>query len=153
MKHDLEASPTASPVERLEELTREQCLALLATVTVGRLGVSIQALPAILPVNFALAGDQIVIRTVPGTKLDAAIHQRVVAFEVDDHDPAGAWGWSVLICGQGSEITDPSELAEARALPLRAWAFRDGSADRFLRIETALVSGRSFGVPPAATQR
>jgi nitroimidazol reductase NimA-like FMN-containing flavoprotein (pyridoxamine 5'-phosphate oxidase superfamily) len=129
-------------------LSRQECLALLATAVVGRLGVSIEALPAVLPVNFCLLGDRIVVRTVPGSKLDAATTQNVVAFEVDDYDPEGTWGWSVLVRGPGSEIVDPGELAEARALPLRAWAFEDGDADRFLQIETTVVSGRSFGAAP-----
>lgn len=134
-------------------LSRQECLALLAMARVGRLGVSIEALPAILPVNFRLARDRIVIRTVPGTKLAAAATQAVVAFEVDDYDPQGTWGWSVLVRGASTEIVDPGELAEARALPLRAWAFKHGEADRFLQIETTLVTGRSFGtatysVPP-----
>ena len=41
-------------VAGLEVLSREECLSLMATVSVGRLGVSIDALPAILPVNFVL---------------------------------------------------------------------------------------------------
>lgn len=131
-------------VAGLEVLSREECLSLMATVSVGRLGVSIDALPAILPVNFVLLREQIIVRTVPGTKLDAAAAQAVVAFEVDSYDPGGKWGWSALVLGPGSQITDPSELAEAQALPLRAWAFKNGPADRFLRIETTRVSGRRF---------
>lgn len=50
----------------------------------------------------------------------------------------------MLVRGRGSEITDPSELAELRALPLRAWAFKNGAADRFLRVETTLISGPRF---------
>jgi uncharacterized protein len=135
---------------RLQVLSRQECLALLATTQVRRLGVSIQALPAILPVNFWLFRDWIIIRTVRGTKLDAAVAQAVVAFEVDDYDPEGSWGWSVLVRGAGAEIVDPGELAEVRTLPLQAWAFKDGEADRFLQIETTLVTGRSFGVSPTS---
>lgn len=58
--------------ETVEKLTRAQCLELIATVPVGRIGVSIRALPVILPVNFVLVGENIVFRTIPGTKLDAA---------------------------------------------------------------------------------
>ncbi|MGZ4205128.1 MAG: pyridoxamine 5'-phosphate oxidase family protein [Actinomycetota bacterium] len=135
-----------APVSSLQELSREECLELLAGAVVGRLGVSIRALPTILPVNFAVLRDRIVVRTVPGTKLDAAVAQAVVAFEVDGYDPSGAWGWSVLVRGRGSEIVDSTELAEARALGLQAWALGD-AADRFLGIETTLVSGRRFGAP------
>lgn len=97
--------------------------------------------------SFRLFRERIVVRTVPGTKLDAAVAQAVVAFEVDDYDPAGAWGWSVLVRGAGMEITDRGELADMQTLPLRAWAFTDGVADRFLAIDATLVSGRRFGGP------
>jgi nitroimidazol reductase NimA-like FMN-containing flavoprotein (pyridoxamine 5'-phosphate oxidase superfamily) len=136
-----------TPVTRLHELSRDECLELLAGARVGRLGVSIEALPTILPVNFAMLGERIVIRTVPGTKLDAAVEQAVVAFEVDGYDPAGGWGWSVLVRGRGMELMSADDLAEASRLPLRAWAFTD-KADRYLSIDTTLVSGRRFEGTP-----
>jgi uncharacterized protein len=129
---------------RLETLDRGECLRLMATVPVGRIGVSIGALPAILPVNFSLVGTSIVIRTVPGTKLDAATSHAVVAFEVDSYAPDGASGWSVLVQGFCSEITDPGERASVAASRLRAWSFDEGVADRLVRIEASFVSGRRF---------
>jgi uncharacterized protein len=130
---------------RLQTLDRAECLDLMATVPVGRIGLSIRALPAILPVNFAMVGSSIVIRTVVGTKLDAATRRAVVAFEVDSYAPDGSSGWSVLVQGPCSEITEPEELAALREIPLRAWAFEDGMASRFIRIETSFVNGRRFG--------
>ena len=53
----------------------------------GRVGVSGGALPSVLPVNFRFDGRQILIRTGVGTKLDAAVANAVVAFEVDEIDP------------------------------------------------------------------
>jgi nitroimidazol reductase NimA-like FMN-containing flavoprotein (pyridoxamine 5'-phosphate oxidase superfamily) len=129
---------------RLETLDRGECLRLMATVPVGRIGVSIGALPAILPVNFALIGTSIVIRTVPGTKLDAATRRAVVAFEVDSYAPDGLSGWSVLVRGVCSEITDPGEREVVGRSPLRAWAFDEGIAERLVRIEASFVSGRRF---------
>lgn len=126
----------------LEELTLAQCFALLATATVGRVGLSIDALPAILPVNYVLHDRAIVFRTVPGTKLDAATEGAVVAFGVDSYgDPAHPTGWSVLARGVAQEITDPTELAALQALPLVSWAF-DGQADHFIRIKPTLLTGR-----------
>src|ERR1039458_9454482 len=83
----------------LRELSRAGCFALLATLAIGRVGVSVLALPAILPVGYAVAGDRVVFRSAPGAKLDAAVHRSVVAFETDRYDPAGAWGWRVLVQG------------------------------------------------------
>ena len=128
----------------LETLTRDECLAHLGKVSVGRLGVTIRALPVILPVNFVMHEGAIVLRSVPGSKLDAATADAVVAFEVDEHDPEGRWGWSVLVQGVAQEVTDPAELAVLRTLRITPWAFPAGEAQRFLRIDTELVSGRRF---------
>lgn len=129
----------------LTELSREQCLRLLPRVPVGRVGVTIGALPAILPVNFLMVGATVVFRTVPGTKLDAATVRAVVAFEADDHAPDGSWGWSVLVQGVASEITDGPESESIRVGLLRAWAFRAGVADRMVRVDPTFISGRAFG--------
>lgn len=126
---------------RLVELSATECLALLRDAAVGRVGTSADALPVVLPVNFVLDDDTVVFRTVPGTKLDAAVAGRVVAFEVDGSDPAHEVGWSVLIRGIAREVTDADELARVRALPLRSWA-RHGDSDRYVRIQAELVTGR-----------
>ncbi len=128
----------------LEPLTRDECLAHLGKASVGRLGVTIRALPVILPVNFAMHEGAIVLRSVPGSKLDAATAGAVVAFEVDDHDSEGEWGWSVLVQGIAHEVTDPTEVAVLRTLRITPWAFPAGEAQRYLRIDTELVSGRRF---------
>jgi nitroimidazol reductase NimA-like FMN-containing flavoprotein (pyridoxamine 5'-phosphate oxidase superfamily) len=47
----------------METLDRAECLRLLEAATVGRIGVSIGALPVILPVNFAGGGGRSEIRT------------------------------------------------------------------------------------------
>ena len=125
----------------LEVLDRDECLRLLGGAVIGRVGVSSGALPRVLPVNFRLDGDRILIRTSRGTKLDAATANAVVAFEVDEIDPVNQTGWSVLITGVAREVTDPDELAEVRAEPLARWA-PPGPNDRVMAISTELVDGR-----------
>ncbi len=125
--------------EGLELLTEEQCFALVTSGSVGRVAVSIGALPAVFPVNYCLVDRDVVFRTAEGTKLTAALEHAVVAFEVDDFDPEDHRGWSVLIVGQASEIP-AAELAGLEPLPVRAWAH--GARDRVVRITGELVSGR-----------
>ena len=96
----------------LTELGREECLRLLAGGIVGRVVFTEAALPAAHPVTYLLDGDEIVFCTANGGKLAAATLQRVVAFQVDEIDPAGRTGWSVLGVGQAYEVTDPRRLAE-----------------------------------------
>ena len=124
-------------------LSRNESLNLLALEQVGRIGISIGALPAVLPVNFALDHGYIVIRTVRGSKLDAAVASSVVAFEVDHFDEDGRSGWSVMVQGRSAEVEDQADLARVRELPLRSWALGD-AADRYVQIEMAKVSGLRF---------
>src|SRR3954470_20779875 len=123
------------------ELAETECLRLLASTSVGRVGVTIDALPAVLPVNYAMHGGAVVFRTVAGTKLDAATANAVVAFEVDSGADRHDGAWSVLVRGVAREVSDPAELSAARSLPIRSWAF-DGEADHYVRVEPTLITGR-----------
>ena len=119
-------------------LSQEECLALLSTVSIGRIGTTVDALPLVLPVTFALHNGSIVFRTMPGTKLHDATRNAVIALQADHyaslHDP---FGWSVRVQGMTQEILDPHRLAAAQLLPLGPWA-PDG---RYLSLEPAIVSG------------
>ncbi len=131
----------------LRELSRNECLHLLATAPVGRVGLTINDIPAVLPVNFAVLDGDVVFRTVEGTKFHAAASGRVLAFEADGYAANGLDGWSVLIQGVSSVVTEASELYRAQRLTLEPWAV-DGAADRIVRITSTLVSGRLFRRAP-----
>ena len=126
-----------------EAIEADECRALLGSSTIGRLALSYRALPIVLPVNFALCGDDILIRTGGGTKLDAACHQSVVAFEVDGFEPVTHTGWSVLVQGRARVVVEPAELADARRARLAAWA--NPEADSFIKIGLDMVTGRRLG--------
>ena len=130
----------------LEVLDRDECLRLLVTSTLGHVGLTTGALPSVLPVNLCLDGDRILIRIGPGSRLDAAVRNAVVAFEVDDFDPLYQSGWSVLVKGVAREITDPEELARLSCLPVPRWApLGDG---RLVAISTEMVTGRRLRCGP-----
>lgn len=135
----------------LIELTEEECLLRLHRGGIGRVALSVRALPAIFPVNYTMLDGDIVFRTGPGTKLDAALRGTVVAFEVDDADPLSHTGWSVMVVGVARPISDPGELRRAQALPLRPWA--DHGRDTFVRLQTGCVSGRQLVQSGAAVGR
>jgi nitroimidazol reductase NimA-like FMN-containing flavoprotein (pyridoxamine 5'-phosphate oxidase superfamily) len=129
---------------KLERLTYDECLRLLSAGKTGRVGISVAALPVVLPVNYAVLDHDIVIRTGAGTKLNAALRGAVVAFEIDHVDPIDHEGWSVLVQGCAHEMTDADELERARTLPLRPWA--PGARDHYVRIPTERMSGRRLVV-------
>lgn len=129
----------------LEILDDAQCWALLRTESVGRVGVSIGALPVILPVNFSAVDGSIVFATAPGTKLAAAVTGAVVAFEVDHADPADHSGWSVLLVGEAHQVdAGPDVLARLVKAGGAPWASGDRAA--VVRVSPGFLSGRRIVV-------
>jgi len=94
---------SAVPKRKLEELTWDECFELLKQEVVGRLVYHDESGPAAAPVNYVLAGHDIVFRTEDGSKV-RALRESGVAFEADDIDVAGRSGWSVLVRGTCEEI-------------------------------------------------
>ena len=129
----------------LEILPPDECFALLASQRLGRVAVDTGEYPAIFPVLFALLDNAVVFRTAPGDKLVAAALNRVVPFEVDEHDDDLRSGWSVLLVGTMEEILDPTDRARAEALGLEPWAGE--VRDRYVRIRPEHVSGRRIARP------
>lgn len=123
----------------LDVLDEPECRRLLAGRSFGRVALTVGALPVILPVHYALLGDDPIFRTDAGAKLMAASAGHILCLEVDDADPVNHTGWSVLVTGPAEVITDPDELDAARALPLRPWV---GRGDVYVRVKAVLVSGR-----------
>ena len=134
------------PGDDLRRLSQEECVGLLGRAQLGRVALSVGALPVILPVNYAVFEGSIVLRTAPGTKLSAALVGAVVGFEIDSMAPDHASGWSVLVVGHAHEVRDDATLARLRRLPLEAWA--PDHRDHFVEIPMERVSGRAFGPVP-----
>ncbi len=126
--------------EGLELLTEDQCRSLLATGGVGRVGVTIGGLPAILPVNFAYVDNDIVFRTGEGTKLHAASRGSIIAFEIDDYDADERSGWSVLLVGHSSTVTDYDARVALDRRGLATWAGSERSS--YVRLHPELITGR-----------
>jgi len=126
----------------LERLPREECVALMATQTVGRLVVVDGSRPLVFPVNFVLDGEAPVFRTASGTKLWASSRSSV-AFEVDSIDLETKTGWSVVVHGTAHEVTaldQPQLQFRIAGLPLVPWA--PGEKPSVVRIDPVLITGR-----------
>jgi nitroimidazol reductase NimA-like FMN-containing flavoprotein (pyridoxamine 5'-phosphate oxidase superfamily) len=129
--------------EGLEVLVAEQCLELLGRSRLGRIAVTIGAVPAIFPVHYRLLEGQIVFSTGEGTDLHTASANTVVAFEVDEVDSAWTSGWSVLVVGVARELRD--DVAIALALDQVPNLWEPGVGAHVISILPAIVSGRRFG--------
>ncbi|MDX3133971.1 pyridoxamine 5'-phosphate oxidase family protein [Streptomyces europaeiscabiei] len=124
-------------------LDRQECIGLLAKVPVGRVVYTRQALPAVLPVNFALDTDASVLLCTSATSdLVRAIDGSVVAFEGDEFDPVTRSGWSVVVTGRAAVVTDPAEHERlSRSGPGSWMPMRD---EVFVRIASEVISGREL---------
>jgi nitroimidazol reductase NimA-like FMN-containing flavoprotein (pyridoxamine 5'-phosphate oxidase superfamily) len=131
------------PVPQLLELDREECIRLLATKNLGRLAVNVAGwAPVICPVNYAFdqSSQSVVFRSDRGGKLTALALSGQAAFEIDDLDPSGRSGWSVIVIGRAEEVTEPAEAARLEQLGLCSLA--PGAEPRWIRIRSTVISGR-----------
>jgi hypothetical protein len=131
-------SDSAAP----RQLSQDECLRLMASVPVGRIIYTRQALPAVDLVNFTLDRGDIIIRADRCGTLAAAVRGAVVAFEADSLDPAGLAGWSVTVIGQSREVTDAGEISRLERMGLSSWA--SGQQQNFIRISPGILSGRQL---------
>jgi nitroimidazol reductase NimA-like FMN-containing flavoprotein (pyridoxamine 5'-phosphate oxidase superfamily) len=139
------------PVRELAVLSTEECVYLLGTAEIGRVVVSMDALPAALPVNYRVVGEEIVFQTAPGTKLAAAVSRTVLGFQVDRIDTRARRGWSVLVVGLSRVVEDPAEARELERAGVQTW-WSTAPEMRFVAIAMARVSGRRLGEPsPSGT--
>jgi nitroimidazol reductase NimA-like FMN-containing flavoprotein (pyridoxamine 5'-phosphate oxidase superfamily) len=134
----------------LEDLSPEECFQLLARSHVGRLVYHDELGPIAVPVNYALAGRELVFRVEGGAKR-AAMEESTLAFEVDHIDESDRSGWSVLVRGSGTEIDIDQVPALLHTLQRdfpTPWAF--GVHNVWLRMTPRVVSGRRLGALKSA---
>ena len=98
----------------LEILPVDECLRLLASVPVGRVGFIADGEVVVLPVNHFVDGQDVIFRTAHGSKVSAAGGQNRAAFEADYYNEQTQSGWSVLV-NRRMEVVD-------RRLTSSGWA-------------------------------
>ncbi|MFE9023999.1 pyridoxamine 5'-phosphate oxidase family protein [Streptomyces sp. NPDC007808] len=128
-------------------LDRQECLRLLAKVPVGRVVYTRQALPAVLPINFSLDMDaSVLLCTSPDSDLVRAIDGVVIAFEADEFDAVSRSGWSVIVTGRATVVTDPAEHERLSQAGPSSWMPLHDAV--FVRIESEMVTGRELKGTP-----
>ena len=123
-------------------LPADECRRLLATRQLGRIGLAGGPFPLILPVNYVLDGEVVVIRT-DSPKITAAADHTRVAFEVDDVDERTRSGWSVLVQALAEEVTGArrDELVE-RLRAADGSPGAPGEHGHWIRLIPKVVTGR-----------
>jgi uncharacterized protein len=124
----------------LIELDREECLELLTAKSVGRIAYAADYGARILPVNYVLADDSIIFRTVPNGEIFHHALNSLCAFEIDDTDEFFESGWSVVAIGR-LELATGDDFDHMRYAKFpQPWA--TGSRYMFVRLPCTQVSGR-----------
>lgn len=115
------------------DLTPATCWELLATATVGRIALSIRALPAIVPVRYQVDEPAVAINLGQPGLPAATVHDAVVAFAVDAIDVDTASGWMVQMQGWTTIAPHPAPVDPGPS-----------AADQILRLVPATVTGHRF---------
>lgn len=126
------------------ELSPEECRELLSAGLVGRAGVCTPVGPHIVPVNYAVVDDSLVIRTSPYSVLGGHARGAILALEIDQFDYAHERGWSVVARGRAEAVTNAEELNHIKTVwEPRAWA--SGQRNLHLRVRWTELTGRRLG--------
>jgi nitroimidazol reductase NimA-like FMN-containing flavoprotein (pyridoxamine 5'-phosphate oxidase superfamily) len=133
----------------VREIGFEECAELLRGGVIGRAALSTPTGPHIVPVNYSVVDEALLVATTPYSVLGTYGRGSMVAFEVDDFDYETHWGWSVVARGR-AELLGPDEVQRIKAQwSPHPWA--DGSRTMHLRIPWQELSGRrvgSYAAPP-----
>ena len=131
----------------IEDLQPAECLKLVKEQGVGRFVFQDAEGPAAVPVNYGLAGEQIVFRVETRSHIRDML-QGPVAFEVDHTEPETGEGWSVLIRGTGQEVElehVPELLRLMHESTPKPWA--EGIHNVWVAISARKITGRRLTIP------
>ncbi len=127
-------------------LDPDECRRLLATVTVGRIGICVGALPAIRTVRFQVAGGRVVFRARHGSRLREGAAGQIVAFHADHFDESARRGWAVEALGRCLQV--PAGPLADRADRSLAELWPNGSPqDSLLCLDLDQLSGQQVRWP------
>ena len=126
------------------EISVTECEELLRAGLVGRVAVCTPAGPQILPVNYSVVDDAIVLRTTPYSLLGSQAQGTVLALEVDQFDYEYHLGWSVVARGRGEAVMDADDLDHIR----HTWnpvPWVAGGRVLYLKFKWTELTGRRLG--------
>lgn len=126
----------------LEILGRSACIALLENTPIGRVVfVDDSGQPLALPVNFRWHEESVVFRTLDGQKLQAALMNKRVSFEVDQWDPVARTGSSVIVKGKAAAIDQWAEREQLEQIGLTPWS-EEKWRTTWVRVTPVEITGR-----------
>ncbi len=128
----------------VHDLSHEDCARLLRAGVVGRVAIATPTGPHIVPVNYSVDDESVLVRTTAYSLLGTYGRDAQLCFEIDQLDHEAERGWSVSVRGRAAFVADQAELAHiARTWAPRPWAA--GQRHLVVRIPWTEVSGRQVG--------
>ena len=128
----------------LIDLPRHQSESLLRSGTAGRVAMCSLEGPYVVPVNYSVVDESVVIRTTEDSFLATHAQGAILALEVDQFDYENHRGWSVVARGTAHRINDLRELEHVLAMwEPRTWA--DGPRTAFIKFPWQDLTGKRLG--------
>ncbi|MBK8469336.1 MAG: pyridoxamine 5'-phosphate oxidase family protein [Candidatus Phosphoribacter sp.] len=125
---------------RIVEMSTSECWDILDRERFGRLAMAIQGEPDIVPVNFLVDNEKLLMRTAPGTKLTELVINAAVAVEADGRE--GDEAWSVVLKGIARMVDSFSETYADDEKHLQTWLPSDKPI--YVEITARSITGRRF---------
>lgn len=123
----------------LREISKTECLELLASHRAGRVAYCDDLGPVVVPVNYVLDRETILIQITPHSTLAGHLRSAPASFQIDDFDDFNQTGWSVLLRGDAAHV-DSNDLPAHDSERPHAWA--EGQRTLHVRITPHDISGR-----------
>ncbi|MEU3578141.1 DNA-binding protein [Streptomyces sp. TSRI0445] len=132
---------------RMVELDEALCRTLLGDHGVGRVALTLEDGPVVLPVNYQVLDGEVMFSTGSASPLAAAADTEI-AFEADHIDDAFSRGWSVLIVGTVRSVADEEAAQRLRETAYSTpWAGEE--REHVMLLGARRVTGRKMLVPDA----
>ena len=135
----------ADPKPEVEEILEAECLEILNQHSLGRIALVVDGQPQIFPVNYAMSGRIIAIRSASGSKLSHAPSSRV-SFEIDEYDASVGVAWSVMVQGVAVDATEAFDDVSWTARAAAPRSLAPGAKPYWVAIEPDVITGRRFHV-------
>jgi nitroimidazol reductase NimA-like FMN-containing flavoprotein (pyridoxamine 5'-phosphate oxidase superfamily) len=126
----------------LEVLNAGDCLYLLASNSIGRVGFVVHGQPHVLPVNYCVDRDGSVVFRTTGGSILTNVAGALVAFEVDGFNERDRTGWSVCVHGIARDITGGDDPTARRLQELSVLPWAPGQRDHWFAVTPDLITGR-----------
>lgn len=97
----------------VNEMTAQECNAVLEHVSLGRLGCSYENQPYVVPIQFAYDSGYLYVFSTLGQKVEWMRANPVVCVQTDQIESQGQW-ISVIVNGQYEELSEPRYTDERK---------------------------------------